>query len=81
MAIWMGAGALAGTDFGMTEPQRPVALSAAVLLFLIATGAATAQTTTVFVPGNTLGYFGNPSVDGNQPYVTGIVATGPERLS
>jgi hypothetical protein len=65
-------------DFGMTKPQRSVALSAAVLFFLIAAGTATAQTTaTVFIPGNTLGDFGNPSVDGNQPYVTGIVATGP----
>jgi hypothetical protein len=38
----------------------------------------TAETTaTVFIPGNTLGSFGNPSVDGNQPYVTAIVAIGP----
>lgn len=62
----------------MTKSQRSVALSAAALFFLIAVGTATAQTTaTVFVPGNTLGDFGNPSVDGNQPYVTGIVASGP----
>ena len=62
----------------MIKPRRSVAFSAAVLFFLIAVGTATAQTTaTVFVPGNTLGDFGNPSVDGNQPYVTGIVTTGP----
>jgi hypothetical protein len=62
----------------MTKPQRSVAFSAAVLFFLIAVGTATAQTTaTVLIPGNTLGDFGNPSVDGNQPYVTGIVASGP----
>ncbi len=53
-------------------------VSAAVLL---ASGTVAAQTTaTVFVPGNTLGDFGNPSVDGNQPYVTGIVATGPGKV-
>lgn len=62
----------------MTRRQCPVALNVAVLFFLIAAGRATAQiTATVFVPGNTLGDFGNPSVEGNQPYVTGIVATGP----
>ncbi len=48
---------------------------------LLASSTAAGQTTaTVFVPGNTLGDFGNPSVDGNQPYVTGIVATGPGKI-
>ena len=64
--------------FRDVKTASSAALSAAVLFFLIAAGTATAQTTaTVFVAGNTLGDFGNPSVDGNQPYVTGIVATGP----
>jgi hypothetical protein len=45
---------------------------------LLASSVAFGQTTaTVFVPGNTLGDFGSPSVEGNQPYVTGVVATGP----
>jgi|HubBroStandDraft_4_1064222.scaffolds.fasta_scaffold311497_2 hypothetical protein len=48
---------------------------------LLASGTVAGQTTaTVFVPGNTLGDFGNPSVDGNQPYVAGIVATGPGKI-
>jgi hypothetical protein len=60
------------------KSQRSVALGAAVLLVLTAAVGASAQTTnTVFVPGNTLVDFGNPSVSGNQPYVTGIVAAGP----
>jgi hypothetical protein len=66
----------------MTKSQRSVALTAGVLFFLIAVGTSPAQTTaTVFIPGNTLGDFGNPSVDGNQPYVTGIVATGPGTIA
>ncbi len=51
--------------------------SAAVLLASGSVSGQTNKSATVFVPGNTLGGFGNPSVAGNQPYVTGIVATGP----
>lgn len=62
----------------MIKSHPMAAMSAAVLVSLLVAISATAQTSAaVFVPGNTLGRFGNPSVSGNQPYVIGIVATGP----
>lgn len=52
----------------------------AVLFLLAAVMTANAHTVTVFVPGNTVGNFGNPSVDGNQPYVNTLIA-GPDGVT
>jgi hypothetical protein len=59
----------------MTRRQLARALGAAALLSLVAAGTAAAQTATVFVPENTLGSFGDPSVDGDQAYVTELRRT------
>jgi len=66
----------------MTISQRSVAINVAALLFLIAAGTANAQdSVNVTVPGNTLGGFGNPSIDNSEPFVAALAVNGPGTIT
>jgi hypothetical protein len=69
-------------DFGMTISQRSIAINVAALLFLIAAGTASAQNSVnVTIPGNTLGGFGNPSIDNSEPFVAALAVDGPGTIT
>jgi hypothetical protein len=56
-------------------------IASSAIVLVITSAAVAAQTTTVFVPANALGGFGNPSVSGNQPYISAVAANGPGTIS
>ena len=68
------------TFFRRATALCPSAALVLTILVLILTATATSAQTTVFVPGNASGYFGNP-VDQVNPLVSALTVNGPGTIT
>lgn len=64
----------------MKRTQVVVTFAAAVY-FSIAGTASAQNSVNVTIPGNTLGGFGNPSIDNSEPYVAALAVNGPGKIT